>query len=144
MPLVPGHVAGVSVNACLMIGGIGTLIGAFHLFPLLKESIGWYLFAIGTFAASLATFWTVVLRGYRPGRSLINYFALASLGAAATLFVLALARTDRIGMGIVGVGLVFHIAAQRLIAGPSYALFTAFFRAKRAHEKQAHTTVNRS
>ncbi|HKU43253.1 MAG TPA: hypothetical protein VJR89_34065 [Polyangiales bacterium] len=134
MLLVPGHMAGVAVNACLMIGWLGTLIGAFHLFPFLRDSVGWYLIAIAIFSVSLATFWTVILRGHRPGRALMHGFAITSLAIATGMLCLALARSDRVGVGLAGSGLAFMLTAQRIIAGARYAQFTAFFRAKRTYE----------
>jgi hypothetical protein len=121
---VPGHAAGVAVNACLMFGWMGTLIGAFRLIPVLGEN---------DFGA-LATFWTIVLRGHRPGRTLMHRFVLGSLVAGLCVLFVGIARSDSIGVGLSGIGLVLMVGAQRVVAGSSYASFAAFFRAKRTYE----------
>ncbi len=131
---VPGHAAGVAVNACLMFGWMGTLIGAFRLIPVLGENDFGFMVAAVAVGAALATFWTIVLRGHRPGRTLMHRFVLGSLVAGLCVLFVGIARSDSIGVGLSGIGLVLMVGAQRVVAGSSYASFAAFFRAKRTYE----------
>lgn len=131
---LPGQGAGVGVNACLMLSWMGILISLIRMVPALRQPAAWYLLLIGVMAAAMGVHWFMILRGQAAARRRMYRYAVATLAIGVLITITALLRTDKVAAALVGVGTALSFAAVRIIAGPSYALFAAFYRAKRAYE----------
>jgi hypothetical protein len=131
---LPGQTAGLSVNLCLMFGWMGAVISVYRMAPVLRQTMGWYALGICVLSLAMGVHWFMLVRGHRAGRSRMYWHAIATLAVGAVITAVALLRSDWVAAGLAGVGVIFSMVAQRLIAGPSYALFAAFYRAKRAYD----------
>ena len=141
---LPGQGAGVGANLCLMLCWMGALISLFRVVPVLRQPTPWYLLFICVMAASMGVHWFMVLRGQRAARRRMYRYAVATLAVGVIVTITALLRSDKVAAALVGVGTVFAFAAVRIIAGPSYALFAAFYRAKRAYESSIDPRQSRA
>jgi hypothetical protein len=131
---LPGQTAVVSVNTCLMFGWMGTTMSVYWMVPQLQYMMHWYAIGIVTVMSLMGLAWISVARGYPLGRSRMYVYANATLAVALCVAAVAVARSDWIAAAMAAVGVALTAVAQRLVAGPSYALFSAFVRAKRAYE----------
>ncbi len=131
---LPGQTAGVSVNMCLMFGWMGIAISVYRMVPELRHAMGWYVLGICVLSGAMGVNWFMLVRGHRAGRTRMHWHAVATLAVGVLVTVVALLRSDWIAAGLVATGVGFVLVAERLIAGPSYALFAAFYRAKRAYD----------
>jgi hypothetical protein len=134
---LPGQTAGLSVNMCLMFGWMGFAISVYRMVPELRHAMGWYALGICTLSAAMGVNWFMLVRGHPAGRTRMHRHAVVTLAVGALVTAVALLRNDWIAAGLAAAGVVFALVAQRLIAGPSYALFAAFYRAKRAHDSSS-------
>jgi hypothetical protein len=131
---LPGQSAGVTVNMCLMFGWMGTVISVYSMVPEIRHAMGWYALGVGLVSAAMGIHWFMIIRGFPAARMRMYWHTVATLSIGALVTAVALVRQDMVAAGLGGAGTVFAFAAMRLVAGPSYALFAAFYRAKRAHE----------
>lgn len=140
---VPGHGAGVAVNMCLLLGWIGSVLAVYRMRPPMLETIPYY-YAAGAAAIVIMGFLAfLVLRGYRLARSYIYRFSLALIAVATVTASVAGIIGDRLAVGFALFGVVMSAVARRLVAGPSYAMFSAFFRAKRAYAQATQEEIRR-
>jgi hypothetical protein len=102
--------------------------------PETRQAMGWYALGICALSAVMGVHWLMIIRGHRAARFRMYWHAIATLSIGALVTTVALVRRDSVAAGLAGVGMVFAFAAMRLVAGPSYALFAAFYRAKRGYE----------
>jgi hypothetical protein len=130
----PGHAVSVAVNACLTIGYMGTALSVYLTWPIESFTMLIYLIAAVGMAVALGSVAFSLLRGFSSARRIMYRFsvALALLGGIAA--TVTLTRFDTLASGLAIGGVALSVAANRLIAGEGYALFSAFFRAKRAFE----------
>ncbi len=135
--LVPGHAAGVSTNLCLMFGWMGALIAIYRMVPQLREMMQWYAVAAVTVMSAMGVIYYAVLRGRPSARSRMYAYTITSLAFAIAIVAVALVRADWVAAGLAAVGVVFVAIAVRVVAGPSYALLSAFFRAQRVYMDSA-------
>jgi len=131
---LPGQGAGVTVNMCLTIGWMGSAISVYRMVSEIRQSMGWYALGIGALSAAMGIHWFMIIRGHRAARILMYLQAVATLSIGAMVTAAGFIRSDIVAAGLAGVGTFFALAAMRLVAGPSYAMFAAFYRAKRAYE----------
>lgn len=130
---LPGQGVGVSVNICLTFGWMGSVISVYRMVPQLRYMMGWYVLGILAVLSPMSIIWYAILRGHPAARSRMHAFTIATLVVGIVVSAVALVRGDMIAAGLAAAGLAFTFVALRLVAGPSYALLTAFFRAKRAY-----------
>lgn len=141
---LPGQGAGVGVNVCLMLCWMGALISLIRMVPALQHPTPWYLLLICVIGVLMGVHWFMILRGQRAARRRMYRYAVASVTVGVLVVVTALVRSDGVAAIFVGVGTVLAFVAVRIISGPSYALFTAFYRAKRAYESSAEARSSRA
>lgn len=131
---LPGQGAGIAANMCLMVGWMGIIISAIRTVPALRQPTVWHVLLIGVAAAIMGVHWFMILRGQRAARRRMYWYAVATLTVGVLVAMTAVLQSDKIAATLVTGGGMFAFAATRIIAGPSYALFAAFYRAKRAYE----------
>ena len=130
---LPGQGAGVSANMCLMFGWMGTMISVYRMVPQLRYMMQWYALGSVVVMSVMGILYYTLLRGHHAARSRMYAYATFTLIAGAVVAAVALVRADWIAAALAAAGIAFTAVAQRLVAGPDYALLAAFFRAKRAY-----------
>lgn len=140
---LPGYGTGVAVIVGLLVGWTGPAIVANKiLFP---PRTAWFLLGAITAASAISFSAYRVLLGSPSARRHMKVLSTAILAFALAIFVVAMGSLPsarwiisdgsiHYGDGFLsGVGLVAAIIAKRLVAGPTYSAFAAFFRARRLH-----------
>jgi hypothetical protein len=140
---IPGYGTGAGVVIGLLLGWAGPAIVANKiLFP---PRTAWFLLGAITAASAISFSAYRVLLGSPSARRHMNVLSTTILAFALAIFVVVMGSLPSIrwfiregtihyGDGLLsGIGLVAAIVAKRLVAGPFYAAFAAFFRARRAH-----------
>jgi hypothetical protein len=103
-----------------------------------------YYYAAGAAAIVIMGFLAfLVLRGFRLARIYIYRFSVTLIAVATIIAATAVVLGDRFAIGFAVFGVLVSAAAHRLVAGPSYALFSAFFRAKRAYAQSTQDEIRR-
>jgi hypothetical protein len=132
MVFPPGHAVSVTVNVCLTLGYMGTALSAYLMSPIRTLTMLIYLIAAVGMALGLGGVAFSLLRGFSSARRIMYRFSIVLVLLGCTATIATFTRTDTLALGLAIAGLVLSVAANRLIAGEGYALFSAFFRAKRA------------
>lgn len=149
---LPGYGAGAGVVIGLLLGWAGPAIVANKiLFP---PRTAWFLLGAITAGSAISFGAYRVILGFPSARRHMNVLSTVILAFALAIFVVVMGSLPSTrwlvidgsihsGDGLLsGVGLIAAIVAKRLVAGPFYAAFAAFFRARRVHashvRKQLH------
>ena len=130
---LPGQGAGVAAQGSLTFGWAGTCLAALWLMQFNSQLFMCLILTTLVFAAGLSLTFHAVLRGKPQARTRAYRFSVAMAAVAGSVALFCLARGAKLPLAIAAVGLAFNVLATRLIAGPSYALLSAIFRAQRAH-----------
>jgi len=129
---LPGAGAGVAVQGCLMLGGIGIAMSVLWYWPLSVERFKYYIAGIALGALPMALIFNAVVRGVASAR--MNMFRLsvvhALIAALETLTFLVMGRRPSSLMALAA--LAASLLAIRIVSGPGYALLAAIYRAQRA------------
>lgn len=133
MVVVPGHGSHLLVTMALTFGWMGSSIGVYGLSGNDRTVLVCGLASSLVFAALVGYFNWQVLRGRSAGRRRLYVFATSLLAFSIAVVAAALLRSDSHATFIAAAGVVASFVAQRGSASASYALFAAFFRAKRAY-----------
>ena len=133
----PGYGAWVSAQACMSFGSLCSIVAWTFLQPLDVQRF-WHMMAFGVLptGAILIGLSQTVLRGFAFGRRAIyrltQLLSVAALGVSTACLVLREGSRGSFALGLSAAGSVLCISAMVLVAGPGYALASAFFRARRA------------
>ena len=134
--VVPGHGSHMLVGLGLMLGWMGTSLAVYGLTNNSRTMLP-YLLSAGLIAVSIMSILLYqVLRGQPAARR--RMFKCTVVLAIVALCVLSAAVVwgDRATLLVSVVGAAASALTARCIAGANYALFAAFFRAKRKYADQ--------
>jgi len=130
---LPGQGAGVGAQACLMFGGAATGLSVLWLSTITTQHFMYFMIGAAIFAAVHGATFYAVLRGRPQARTCAYRFGIAMASMSTCVAIACLVRSAKVPLAIAAAGLTLNVLAIRLIAGPSYALLSAIFRAQRAH-----------
>jgi hypothetical protein len=128
---LPGMSAGVAVQGLLMFAGAGIAISALWFGSIDAERFKYFVFAVVLGSIPMAMLFNALVRGVSSARTWMFRLSLAHsfIAALETLAFLILGRS--ISAVVASIGFVLSLMAARLVAGASYALLAAIYRAQR-------------
>ena len=135
----PGYAATAGAQACSSLGAVCSLVAVVFLGPLELERVAhFFAFGILPSGALLVGINQAVLRGWKRARRCVYRLSqvLSASSFAVFLVCLFLREAQRqwfFAVSVSVLGVLLSVIAMRLVAGPSYALTSAVFRARRAH-----------
>jgi hypothetical protein len=125
-------------------GWMGSSIGAYGLSGNDRTVLVWCLGASLVIAALIGWLNWQVLRGQTVARRRLYLFTSWLLACSVLVLTGALLRFDARAAVVAAGGVVASFVAHRTSAGASYALFAAFFRAKRAYSEVVQHELERA
>lgn len=136
MVVVPGHAAHMLVGMGSVLGWMGTSLAAFGLAGNSRSILPYLLLAGLIVVSILSLLLYQVLRGHPMARGRMFGYACGLAALGVCVLIAALLWGDRSTLVVGGFGMVASALTARCIAGANYALFAAFFRAKRKYADQ--------
>jgi len=127
----PGQTVGLIVQASLVLGWIGMSLALFWLLKPSVQTFAYYIVGALLIAAPLNVLNYRMVRGAPGARTHTYRFGILMALLAAGSLVVCLKHANIVASTMAAVGLVMNIVAVKLIAGRSYALLSAGFRAQR-------------
>lgn len=131
--IVPGHAAHVGVMLGLILAWMGPSLSAFLMLVRRPQDVVYYFLASAVFVVIVGYCAYALLAGLRRARTRMFRLALALSTMGVGVLALAVMRDEQPAIVLACGGTLAGALASRGIAGASYALCAAFFRAKRAH-----------
>lgn len=127
----PGATSGLGVQALLLLGWAGLAIAVLRWLPSSPTNFGYFLGATLLSAGASALLLYRLVRG-RPGaRTYVFRFSAGQSVLAVAVTIGSVVLGNVTASGLATASMIMNLAAQRLVAGPGYALFAAFYRAIR-------------
>lgn len=134
----PGYGAWVGAQACMSFGSICAIIAAAFLAPPGVEHF-WKTMVFGVLPTGAVLVGTsqTVLRGFAFGRRVMYRFtqllSVVSIGVVLACLQFGDNARGPFSLGLSVAAGMLCIASMFIVAGPGYALASAFFRARRVH-----------
>lgn len=143
MLVLPGHAAHMLSVLGLILGWMGNGLGAYGIAGNTEAALPYCMLAslVGVTIMSLLIY--RVLRGALVARRHMYVYTLGVAGMSAAVWLVALIRWEKSAVVVATVACSASVLSSRVIAGPSYAAFAAFFRAKRAYGETLRQELER-
>lgn len=143
MLVVPGHASYVFAILGLILGWMGSGLGAYGIAGSTEAALPYCMLAslVGVTIMSMLIY--RVLRGTPSARRHMYIFALGVAVMSAAVSLVALIRWEKPSLIVATIACIASVLSSRTIAGANYAAVAAFFRAKRAYGETLRQEIER-
>ena len=128
---LPGMSSVIAVQCLLMVAGIGIALALLWFWPLTAEHFKYYVGGIVLGSIPMAALYNLLIRGFASARTNMFRLSVAYASIAAVQMIVFLVTTHKVSLCSAAISFAAGLAAVQQIAGPSYALLAAIYRAQR-------------